>query len=86
MTKANLKKAGDCVELKGDSGKVWGVALRSTEESSVPVIVSQGHRVSLETAIAVTKACITKYRIPEPIRQADLRSRSLVKEHYDKKQ
>ena len=28
-------------------------------------------------------ACITQFRIPEPIRQADLRSRALVKQFYD---
>ncbi len=65
--------------LVGDSGKTWGVALRSTDLSSNPLIVSQGHRVSLQTAIDVTLACITEFRIPEPIRQADLRSRALVK-------
>jgi len=70
-----LHKAGDIVELKGDSGKVWGIALRSTDESKNPLIVSQGHRVSLQTAIDATLACIGKFRIPEPIRQADLRSR-----------
>lgn len=43
----NLNKAGDFVPLVGDSGKTWGVALRSTDNSVNPVIVSQGHRVSL---------------------------------------
>lgn len=79
MTKENLHKGGDFVPLVGDSGKTWGVALRSTDASQNPVIVSQGHRVSLQTAIDATMACITKFRIPEPIRQADLRSRELVK-------
>jgi len=83
MSEQNLKKAGDTVELRGDSGKVWGVALRSTNESTNPLIVSQGHRVSLDTAINATLACIDKFRIPEPIRQADLRSRSLVKKYFN---
>jgi len=47
MSDQNLNAAGDTVPLVGDSGKTWGVALRSTNESSNPVIVSQGHRVSL---------------------------------------
>ena len=47
MSKSNLHRAGDTVPLVGDSGKTWGVALRSTDQSSNPVIVSQGHRVSL---------------------------------------
>ena len=83
MSKQNLHRAGDYVPLVGDSGKTWGVSLRSTNESSNPIIVSQGHRVSLQTAIDATMACIRGVRIPEPIRQADLRSRQLVKQHYD---
>ena len=75
MSEKNLNKAGDLVELKGDSGKVWGAALRSTDESKNPIIVSVGHRVTLATALDATLACINKFRIPEPIRQADLRSR-----------
>ena len=68
MSAQNLNKAGDYVPLVGQSGKTWGVALRSTNESSNPVIVSQGHRVSLQTAIDATLACIKGVRIPEPIR------------------
>lgn len=47
MSEQSLHKAGDMVELRGNSGKVWGVALRSTNDSINPLIVSQGHRVSL---------------------------------------
>lgn len=83
LTESNLNKAGDFVPLVGQSGKTWGVALRSTDASSNPVIVSQGHRVSLQTAIDATMACIRGVRIPEPIRQADLRSRALVRQFYD---
>ena len=68
MSKRELKKAGDIVELKGESGKVWGAALRATNDSSNPIIVSQGHRVSLQTALDLTIKCIKKFRIPEPIR------------------
>ena len=83
LSDQNLNAAGDFVPLTGESGKTWGVALRATNESSNPLIVSQGHRVSLQTSIDATLACVTKYRIPEPIRQADLRSRELVKQFYD---
>ena len=69
--------------MKGDSGKIWGAALRATKESKNPIFISIGHRVSLETAIKIVKMTITKYRIPEPIRQADLRGRRKVKEIYD---
>jgi hypothetical protein len=78
----HLHKGGDAIDLKGDSGKTWGVAMRSSDDSKNPVIISQGHRISLPTAISVVKA-VTKTRIPEPIRNADLRSRKWVKEIYD---
>lgn len=78
-----LLKGGDLQPLVGDSGKVWGIAYRSTDESKNPIIISVGHRVSTETAIKVTKACIRKFRIPEPIRMADQKSRTLVREIYD---
>lgn len=68
LSDQNLNAAGDYVPLIGESGKTWGVALRATNESSNPLIVSQGHRVSLQTSIDATLACVTKYRIPEPIR------------------
>ena len=35
-----------------------------------PIYVSVGHRVSLETAVALTLQCAPRYRIPEPTRQA----------------
>ena len=67
MCEKTLLKGGDLVELVGDSSKVWGAAYRSTSESKNPIIISVGHRVSLATATLVVKACIRKYRIPEPV-------------------
>lgn len=61
-------KGGDLIELEGNSGKIWGAALRATSESKNPIIISIGHRIDLKTAIKVVKACITKYKIPEPVR------------------
>lgn len=43
----------------------------STKTNAKPIYVSVGHRISLETAIKLTKQCVTKYRLPEPIRRAD---------------
>ena len=39
-----------------------------------------GHRVRLSTVIDLVKRC-SLHRIPEPIRQADLRSRCYTREH-----
>jgi deoxyribonuclease V len=49
-----------------------GVMLR-TKDNTGPVFVSQGHKISLTRAIEIVLACCTKYRIPEPTRQAHLR-------------
>jgi len=48
-----------------------GVILR-TKDKVAPVFVSQGHRISLERAVEVVLACCSKYRLPEPTRQAHL--------------
>ena len=69
--------------MVGNSGKVWGAALRSTKESKNPIYVSIGHRISLETSLKIVIMSITKYRIPEPIRAADGRSREHVRKIYD---
>ena len=36
------------------------------------MFVSIGHRVDLESAVKLVLACCTRYRIPEPTRQADI--------------
>ena len=53
-----MVKGGDFVYLTGDSGKNWGAALRATDDSKNPLIISIGHRVNLETAIKCTKLLI----------------------------
>lgn len=54
-----------------DEGKIVGAALR-TRSNVRPVLVSVGHRVSLESAIALTMRCIGRYRLPETTRFAHL--------------
>jgi deoxyribonuclease V len=43
-----------------------------TKPGVKPVYVSVGHKVSLETAIKIVLHCATKYRFPEPLREAHL--------------
>lgn len=57
-----------------DRGEVIGAVLR-TRTGTRPVFVSVGHRVCLETAIELVLHCTPRYRLPEPIRQADRLSR-----------
>ncbi|KAF9975561.1 hypothetical protein BGZ73_000773 [Actinomortierella ambigua] len=63
------------------TGKVYGAALAAQTKSGEhknAIFVSIGHRVSLETSLALVRAC-SLYRVPEPIRQADLKSRSEIR-------
>ena len=57
-----------CDEKAG--GECIGAALRTRTDVN-PVFVSQGNRVSLETAIRLTLAVSDGYRIPRPTRDAD---------------
>ncbi|XP_064180391.1 endonuclease V-like [Anguilla rostrata] len=77
---SELKKGGDSFPLKTASGRVLGEALRSSDASTKPVYVSVGHRISLDTAVRLTQRCC-RYRVPEPIRQADIRSREYLRTH-----
>ena len=51
-------------------GEQVGLAVR-TRAGVKPVFVSVGHRMSLRSAVALTRMCTTRYRIPEPTRLAD---------------
>ncbi|KAF6093552.1 endonuclease V [Phyllostomus discolor] len=73
-----LRAGGDLFPLTGDSGAVLGAALRSHEGSTKPLYVSVGHRVSLEVAVRLTHSCC-RFRVPEPVRQADIRSRDHIR-------
>ena len=64
------RKAGAITPLL-DGDEQIGVALR-TQKGIRPVFVSIGHRVDLDSAIKLVLACCTRYRIPEPTRQADI--------------
>ncbi|KAI8889941.1 endonuclease V [Backusella circina FSU 941] len=77
--KQELVKRGDRFDLIGEtSGRVYGAALINSERAMNPVFVSQGHGISLECALRIVVAT-SLYRIPEPIRSADLSSRSYIK-------
>ncbi|KAI3703359.1 hypothetical protein L1987_73375 [Smallanthus sonchifolius] len=71
----------DCISLVGDSGKTLGAAIHSSKGSFKPIFVSVGHGVSLASAVEVVKRTC-KYRVLEPIRQADIRSRDYLRKHH----
>ncbi len=57
-------------------GKKVGLILR-TREGIKPLYLSPGHLITLEESLEITLGCVTKYRIPQPLRRADQLSRRL---------
>jgi deoxyinosine 3'endonuclease (endonuclease V) len=70
---------GQAIDLVGDSGRIWGAIFKPKDYTKQPLFVSIGHLVSLATSLDVVRMC-TVYKIPEPIRQADLRSRAYIRQ------
>ncbi|MGH9801960.1 MAG: deoxyribonuclease V [Blastocatellia bacterium] len=62
-----------------DKGEVVGVALR-TKKKVAPVYISAGHLIELNSAIDLALRSVTKYRQPEPTRQAHLLVNQLRRE------
>ncbi len=52
-------------------GQRVGAVLR-TRNGVKPIFISPGHKIDIDTAVKLTLACITRYRIPEPTRLAHL--------------
>ncbi|CAF1148432.1 unnamed protein product, partial [Brachionus calyciflorus] len=80
--KNELKKAGDYFELRSrleSDNSLLGYCYRSTDQSSNPVYVSIGNKISWSTCLWILKLVAKKCRIPEPIRQADLLTRDFLR-------
>lgn len=65
---------GDSINLVGNSGKIYGSALKSSDSTTNPIYVSIGYGCSLETAIEIINK-VSFYKIPEPIRNSDIKSK-----------
>jgi len=77
----HCKKKGEYYKLIGLSGTCWGAGLIMSDDNKRPLYISSGHRINLETAIdIVNHSC--RYRMPEPIRQADLGSRDYLRNSF----
>ena len=63
-----------------DQGETIGLVLR-TQDGVRPIFISIGHRVDLDSAATLALACCTRYRIPEPTRQADIEVAKLKRGH-----
>jgi deoxyribonuclease V len=65
-------------------GERVGMVLR-TRERVKPIFVTQGHRVSLHSAVRLVRACVDGFRIPKPTREADHYVRDLRRAYQGKK-
>ena len=63
------EEAGSWVPLKY-RGETIGAVVRTRTRVN-PMIISLGHRISLESSIRYVLLCTKGYRLPEPTRQAD---------------
>ena len=61
---------GSRTPLLDRQGEIIGMLLRS-KLRCLPLVISSGHRVSLNSAIELVERCLTRYRLPEPTRLAD---------------
>lgn len=71
-------KRGKTSSLKYQ-GKIVGAVLR-TKDNVRPVFVSPGHRIDLKASIEIVLNCVSRYRIPEPLRRADFLSKKIKRE------
>ncbi len=59
---------------------VIGAVLR-TRDNTRPLFISPGHKTDLDSSVRLALACTGKYRVPEPLRCADMISRKIKKTH-----
>ncbi len=69
------RRKGTWSELRYE-GETVGAVLR-TRDRVRPLFISPGHKIDLKDAIRITLGCVTKYRIPEPLRCADMLSKRM---------
>ncbi len=79
-----LQKSGDFFYLKGDSGEIWGAALKSTDKNTNPIYLSIGNKITIDTAIKIVELSV-RFRVPEPIRISDLTTRKILTKYENNK-
>ncbi len=83
VAKSRLVGEGEEPEMEAGSSKplIWqgkqvGLILR-TRRGIKPLYISPGHRITLPECLEMVLGCVTRYRIPLPVREADLLTRRL---------
>jgi len=79
LLSGDFKKVGS---FKGDysflkiGGKECGIVLR-TRDNVKPMFISPGHKINISDSKWIIMECVKRYRIPEPIRLADIEASRL---------
>ncbi|MCX7703777.1 MAG: deoxyribonuclease V [Planctomycetota bacterium] len=71
------QKKGSKVNLVTEEGEVIGMLLRS-KDGVEPLVISVGHRISLESAVKFVETLCGRYRIPDVQRIADSLSKGNI--------
>jgi deoxyinosine 3'endonuclease (endonuclease V) len=58
----NCTKKGEYIKIVGKSGKVYGSALKNSDDTQNPIYVSIGHKICLETASEIVNE-LSQYKI-----------------------
>jgi len=74
---AKIKGSWTYLYLEGRIRRIGAVV--RTRSNVKPLFVSPGHLIDIESSVEIVLGCVSQYRIPEPLRRADLISKSLKK-------
>ena len=77
------KIKGERTMLYNDTNQAIGVVLRSRKNVK-PVFISPGHLIGIHESADLVMNCLAGYRIPEPLRLADIEVRRFRKKFQDK--
>lgn len=75
--KQQCQNVGEYAELVGQSGTVYGAAVKTSTTSSNPVYVTVGSNITLTTAIDIVINC-SEFRTPDPIRKAEKKAKDFM--------
>ena len=75
--------ASKVMPLVGTSGALWGFAALTGNSITKPIFISPGYKIGFGSALLLAMAMSVSFRVPEPIRQADLLSREYIRKHEE---
>ena len=89
MEKSDVGDYRPIISNKENKSEIIGNILKTVQhdgsnqniQGAGTIYISVGHRISLSTATQLVTKCI-KYKVPEPIREADFLSRKFLRENY----